>query len=85
MKTRLRKIGNSGGITLSKTLLDQYQFDDEVEIIPQENGLLILPVKVKPREKWDDQFKKAKIEGHVSDKALLEGFTNDFDKDEWTW
>jgi len=85
MKTRLKKIGNSKGITLSKTLLEQYQFEDEVEVIPQENGLLIMPVKVRPREQWDEQFEKAKKEGYVPDKALLEGFKNSFDKKEWTW
>jgi antitoxin MazE len=85
MKTRLRKIGNSKGITLSKTLLEQYQFEDEVEVVALENGLLIMPVKVKPREQWDEQFKKAKKEGHAPDKALLEGFKNSFDKKEWTW
>ena len=85
MKTRLKKIGNSKGIILSKTLLEQYQFEDEVEIVALENGLLIMPVKVKPREKWDEQFKKAKKEGHAPDKALLEGFKNSFDNKEWTW
>jgi len=85
MKTRLKKIGNSKGITLSKTLLEQYQFEDEVEIVAQENGLLIMPVKVRPREQWDEQFEKAKKEGFVPDKALLEGFKNSFDKKEWTW
>ena len=85
MKTRLKKIGNSKGITLSKSLLDQYQFEDEVEVIAQENGVLIMPVKVKPREQWDEQFKKAKKEGHTPDNALLEGFRNSFDKKEWTW
>ena len=85
MITRLKKIGNSKGITLSKHLLEQYQFEDEVEILPLENGILIMPVKVKPREQWDEQFKKAKKEGHVPDKALLEGFSNSFDKKEWTW
>jgi antitoxin MazE len=85
MKTRLKKIGNSKGITLSKTLLEQYQFEDEVEVIPQENGLLIMPIKVKPREQWNEQFKKAKKEGHAPDSALLEGFKNSFDKKEWTW
>ncbi|MEO8108561.1 MAG: hypothetical protein ABI594_00945 [Ginsengibacter sp.] len=85
MTTRLKKIGNSRGITLSKTLLQQYQFQDEVEVIPLENGILIMPLKVKPREQWDEHFKKAKKEGHTPDKALLEGFKNSFDKNEWTW
>lgn len=85
MTTRLKKIGNSKGITLSKTLLEQYQFEDEVEVIPLENGLLIMPLKVKPREQWEEQFKKATKEGHIPDKVLLDGFTNSFDKNEWTW
>lgn len=85
MKTRLKKIGNSKGITFSKSLLEQYEFEDEVEIVPQENGLLIMPVKLKPREQWDEQFKKAKKEGHFPDSAMLEGFKNSFDKKEWTW
>ena len=85
MKTKLKKIGNSKGITLSKTLLEQYQFDDEVEIIAQENGLLIMPTKAKSRERWEEQFKAAKKAGHKPDPAMLEGFSDSFDKKEWIW
>ncbi len=56
MKTHLKKIGNSKGITLSKLLLEQYQFEDDVEIIAL-----------------------------TPDSALLEGFRNSFDKNNWTW
>jgi len=85
MRTKLRKIGNSKGITLSKSLLEQYQFEEEVEIVIQENGLLIMPVKAQPREEWEKQFKAAANKGQKPEKALLEGFTNQFDKEEWTW
>ena len=85
MRTKLRKIGNSKGITISKTLLDQYQFDDEVEILAQQNGLLIMPAKAKSRERWDEHFRAAKKAGHQPDNAMLEGFSNSFDKKEWTW
>ncbi len=85
MKTKLKRIGNSKGITLSKSLLDQYQFKDEVEIIAQQNGLLIMPSRAKSREQWDEQFKAAKKAGHQPDKATLEGFSDSFDKKEWTW
>ena len=37
------------------------------------------------REKWDEQFKSAKKAGHKPDGELLEGFSNSFDKKEWTW
>lgn len=85
MRTKLRKIGNSKGITLSKSLLEQYQFDEEVEIVTQENGLLIMPVKAKPREEWEKQFKAAAKQGQKPGKPLLNGFSNQFDKREWTW
>ena len=85
MRTKLRKIGNSKGIALSKSLLEQYQFEEEVEIVTQENGLLIMPVKAKPREEWDKQFKLANKQQHKPDTAMLEGFSNQFDKEEWTW
>jgi hypothetical protein len=65
--------------------LEQYQFEDEVEIVAQKNGILIMHVKVKPREQWGEQFKKAKKAGYIPDKVLLEGFKNSFDKKEWTW
>ena len=85
MKTRLRTIGHSQGITLSKALLEQYKFEDEVEIVAQENGLLIMPARARSREQWEDQFKAAKKAGHKADKNLLEGFSSSFDKKEWTW
>lgn len=85
MKTRLKKIGNSKGISLSKSLLQQYQFEDEVEIIPQADGLLIMPARASSREHWDEQFKMAKKTGHPPAAAMLGSFSNSFDKKEWTW
>jgi antitoxin MazE len=85
MRTKLKKIGNSKGITLSKSLIEQYQFEEEVEIVPREEGLLIMPVKAKPREEWEKHFKTAIKAGHKPDTSILGGFSNQFDKDEWTW
>lgn len=48
--------------------------------ITDSKGLLIKPLKVKPRRNWEAQFKKAKKEGHIPDRELLEGFSNAFDK-----
>ena len=85
MRTKLKKIGNSKGITLSKSLLEQYQFEEEVEIVTMADGLLIMPVKAKPREEWEKQFKAAIKAGHKPDASMLEGFPNQFDKEDWTW
>jgi len=85
MKTRIIKIGNSQGIILSRQLINQYDFENEVEILAQENGILLKPLKDKPRQKWTEQFENAKAQGDLPEKELLERFNNDFDKNDWTW
>ena len=85
MKTRIIKIGNSQGIMLSKQLISQYDFENEVEILTQEEGILIKAIKEKPRQGWEEQFENSKAKGEQPDKELLEGFNNNFDNTGWTW
>jgi antitoxin MazE len=85
MRAKIIKIGNSRGIMLSKQLLNQYAFIKEVEIIPNKEGVLITAIKEKPRQNWDKQFEEAKAMGHEAEGEMLEGFENDFDKNEWKW
>jgi antitoxin MazE len=85
MKTKIVKIGNSRGIVLSKHMIKQYNFESEVEIQPQAEGLLIKPVTRPARADWEAQFKSAIAAGQEPDPALLEGFTNHFDEEEWNW
>ena len=54
MQTQIRKIGNSAGVLLSKSVLEQLrvQRGDLVEL-GVENGILTLkPVRKNPREGW---------------------------------
>ena len=81
MKTKLIKIGNSNGVLLSKTLLQQVKLTDEVELTVTANGLLISPVSSN-RKGWDEKFKKANKKGDVLNLGELK---NEFDKTEWTW
>ena len=85
MKTKIIKIGNSRGIMLSKQLINQYDLELEVEIIPKKDGILIKPVKSQPRLGWEEKFKKALDKGQLHEGELLEGFANEFDKTEWEW
>lgn len=85
MRAKIIKIGNSRGIMLSKQLLSQYEFSNEVEIIFDQEGILIKPIKERPRQNWDKQFEEAKALGHEPEGELLGGFENDFDKNEWKW
>lgn len=43
MKTSIIKIGNSRGIRIPKTLLQQIMLTDEAEITIKDNGLFITP------------------------------------------
>lgn len=85
MRAKIIKIGNSKGIMLSKQLLNQYNLENEVELVANEEGILIMPLKNKPRQDWEKQFEEAKAMGAEPEGELLEGFENDFDKNEWKW
>jgi len=83
MIVKIRKIGNSAGVILSKAILDQCSISDEVSLEVNDNKIIIHPVPVNPRRGWEEQFLKA---GSLDDKEMLIGdFENSFDNDEWTW
>lgn len=85
MKTKIIKIGNSQGIMLSKQLLTQYNFGNEVEVLTEQEGIFIKPLNRKPRHNWDKMFEEAILKNQQPEGELLEGFANEFDKKEWTW
>ncbi|WP_374164488.1 hypothetical protein [Arcticibacter sp. MXS-1] len=83
MVVRVRKIGNSTGILLSKSMIEQCQIKDEVDIEVKNDSIVIKAVKKKPRHDWEEQFQAAHS---AADKESLMGdFNNQFDEDEWTW
>jgi len=84
METKLIKIGNSFGVRLPKSLINQYGLKDNIEIEPTENGILITSKK-KAREGWAEQLTTAIKQGHLPDDELLEGFTDEFTETEWQW
>ena len=54
MFVQIVSIGNSKGIRIPATLLRQYHIQDQVEIIPGKDEILIRPVARKPREGWGE-------------------------------
>jgi antitoxin MazE len=86
MNTRLIRVGNSQGIVLPKTLLQQYNLSGEVDLQPTPEGLLIKPV-IKPRRQgWDERFQHAIAQEPAPEGELLEGFADDsFEEAEWQW
>lgn len=83
MIVKVRKIGNSLGVLLSKALVEQCSIKDEVSLEVKDNAIIIKPIPKTPRKGWENQFVKA---GSLNDNDILMGeVNNSFDKDEWTW
>ena len=83
MIVKVRKIGNSTGILLSRSIIEQCHIKDEVSIEIKDNSIIIQPVKKNPREGWAQQFQTA---NSLADKDNFMGdLTNSFDQEEWTW
>ena len=84
IKVKIIRIGNSKGIRLSKSLLEQYNMKDEVLLEAKNNSIVIHPV-LNPRAGWDKSFKKMRLRG---DDVLLDKgveFTSEWDQAEWKW
>jgi antitoxin MazE len=85
MKTNLVQIGNSKGIRISKSLIEQFNLEGEIEIVPSSKGLLIKPLS-KPRSKWEDIFSASSITSFEKDENVeWKKISNKFDKEEWAW
>lgn len=55
--TRIVKIGNSQGIRIPKAILDQLNFNDEIELSVEQDRLIICAAK-RPRQGWEEQFQR---------------------------
>jgi len=81
MKVDIIAIGNSKGIRIPKTLLEQCGFVESVEIQVEDNHIVLSPV-VQIRNGWEDAFKAMAAQ---SDDKLLETPVPTFDESEWQW
>lgn len=84
MKTRIRKIGNSAGVLLSKNILSECKIneDDEVSLLVVEGKIVIEKLHRSSREGWEQQLKSVNA---LNDQPETDIIENDFDKEEWTW
>jgi antitoxin MazE len=81
MELPIIQIGNSKGFRLSKTILEQYDIKDKVELI-LENGYIILKPILKPRHKWEEAFKS--MHENEEDHLLIDDVFEDESIEEWT-
>ena len=80
MHVLIIKIGNSKGLRLSKSILDQYQISEQVELIMKEDHIILKPIK-KPRQDWSESFESMAKSG--DDTLLIDDVFLDENPDEW--
>lgn len=81
MKAQIIKIGNSSGIRIPKTVLEETRMSGEVEIEVVPEGILIRNLK-QPRSDWDAAFKSL---ADRDDDLHVDSTRTDFEKKEWQW
>jgi antitoxin MazE len=81
----IRKIGNSQGILLPRTLLREAGIEQAVDVELTADGLLLKALKKHPRDGWDEAFDRAEAAGDQPEGDLFEGIGNQFDAQDWTW
>jgi antitoxin MazE len=58
MPMHLINIGNSKGIRLSKNIINKYHFEDGLDLIENDDGIKLIPLKKKLRKGWNEFFSK---------------------------
>ena len=85
MRAKLISIGNSKGIRLPRAVIEQAGLADEVELEVKRGQLIIRPAR-KPREGWEEAFKKA---GAPETDEIIDpedaNTETEWDREEWTW
>jgi len=82
MKASVVPIGNSRGIRIPKTVLEECKIDDEVLIQVEDETILIRPVKHKPRKNWEKAFRK--MHEQNEDSLILDDLLDTGTLD-WEW
>jgi antitoxin MazE len=81
-KTRIVRIGNSRGIRIPKTLLDEADLPEEVEL-HAEPGRLVVQAARHPRSGWAAAARRMRVRG--DDRLLDQPTATKFDHEEWEW
>jgi antitoxin MazE len=84
MKARVVRIGNSQGIRIPKSVIEQCHLHGAVDLEIQQ-GQLVIRSAAKPRAGWDQAFEQMHRHGedHLPDQDSAASST--WDRSEWTW
>lgn len=85
MITKVVKIGNSRGIRIPKSIIDQSGIKNEVELVVKDDKIIIKSIS-EVRRNWDLAYQRMSSN---NDDVLLDQESFDkqnlWDKEEWTW
>jgi len=82
MKLSVVQIGNSKGVRLPKTILNQCNIQNEVDLEVEEGKIVLYPINKKPRKDWDKKFKEM---NKNRDDNLIINDKVDLEMDNWQW
>ncbi|HEY5591473.1 MAG TPA: AbrB/MazE/SpoVT family DNA-binding domain-containing protein [Paludibacter sp.] len=80
MEASIIKIGNSKGLRLSKSILEQYNINEKVELTLEKGRIILKPIE-KPRKNWEASFKQ--MRKNNDDRSLIDDVFNDETLEEW--
>ena len=75
-------IGNSRGIRIPKSILQQLNIEESLELEIHDKEILLKPVNKKPRENWEKAFKDMHNNG--DDKIIIDDLDAQADF-QWEW
>ena len=84
LRTRLIKIGNSQGLRIPKTLIDQAHLPEDVEMEVDVEQIVIRPAR-RARQGWEEQFHQMALRGDDLPLEDLTISTSTWDDEEWEW
>ena len=82
MKSRLIRIGNSRGVRLPKSLIEEADLSEELEL-RLENGTIVIQSAKPVRAGWAEAA--AELAAGGEDRLLDETTPTRFDDEEWVW
>lgn len=82
MKAQIVKIGNSQGIRIPKSVLEESQLEGEVELEASPHQLIVRSTK-RPRAGWEEIFQS--MAQDKEDKLLDAPTPTEWDETEWEW
>ena len=82
MRTKIIPIGNSQGIRIPKTIIEQCEFNNSIEMKVIDGSLVLTPVK-NVREGWEESFQEMAING--DDELLIDDAILTVEDEDWEW